>query len=150
MPNSPALPSSPCSPSSPWCPWVQAAPGDALVARLESLRPELSVQAVRETALDGVLALELHNGSVVYGTADGRFLFTGDMYAVQSDKFLNLTDSIRAERRRLLFADVHKDDLIVFPADGERKAYVNVFTDVDCGLLSKTAPGDGRPERSGH
>ena len=118
-------------------PLVQAAPGDALVAKLESLRPELSVQAVRETALDGMLALELQNGSVVYGTADGRFLFTGDMYAVQSDKFLNLTDSIRAERRRLLFADVHKDDMIVFPADGERKAYVNVFTDVDCGYCRK-------------
>ena len=118
-------------------PLVQAAPGDALVAKLKSLRPDLPIKTVKETALEGMLILELADGDVLYGTADGRFLFTGDMYAVQSDGFVNLTSVIRADRRRVLLASVSKNDMIVFEADGERKAYVNVFTDVDCGYCRK-------------
>ena len=118
-------------------PMVLAAPGDDLVARLKELQPALPIDSVEETAFDGVLAIELEDGSVLYGTADGRFLFTGDMYSVESEGFVNLTDSIRAERRRELLAGVNRDDMIVFPPVGERKAYVNVFTDVDCGYCRK-------------
>lgn len=119
-----------------WLP-ARAAPGDELVAKLKALRPDMPIKAVKETALDGVVAMELEDGGVLHGTADGRFLFTGDLYAVEADGFVNLTDSIRADRRRTLLAGVSMDDLIVFPADGERKAYVNVFTDVDCGYCRK-------------
>ena len=118
-------------------PLVQAAPGDALVARLKELQPNLPVASVAETALEGMLAVELEDGSVLYGTADGRFLFTGDMYAVESEGFVNHTDSIRAERRREFLAGVSRDEMIVFSPEGERKAYVNVFTDVDCGYCRK-------------
>ena len=73
----------------------------------------------------------------VYGTADARFLFTGDMYAVEGEGFVNLTDGIRAERRRGLLGELREEDAIVFSPAGERKAYVNVFTDVDCGYCRK-------------
>ena len=114
-------------------PLAQAAPGDALVAKLKSLRPDMPIKTVRESQFDGLLVLELEDGGILYGTADGRFLFAGDMYAVESDGFVNLTDAIRADRRMALLADVREEDMIVFQADGERKAYVNIFTDVDCG-----------------
>ena len=116
---------------------AHAAPGDDLVARLKGVQPNLPVEAVEETGLDGMLVIELEDGSVLYGTADGRFLFTGDMYAVESEGFVNLTNSIRAERRRGLMAGASPEDMIVFSPQGERKAYVNVFTDVDCGYCRK-------------
>ena len=116
---------------------AHAAPGDELVARLKALQPNLPVETVEQTAFDGMLAIELEDGSVLYGTADGRFLFTGDMYSVAGDGFVNLTDSIRAERRRGLLAGVGEGDMIVFSPEDERKAYVNVFTDVDCGYCRK-------------
>ena len=118
-------------------PMVHAAPGDELVAKLKSAQPKLPIESVEETDLAGMLAVELEDGSVIYGTADGRFLFTGDMYAVQSEGFVNLTDPIRADRRRGLMAGLNTGDMIVFSPDGERKAYVNVFTDVDCGYCRK-------------
>lgn len=116
---------------------ARAAPGDDLVARLKGLQPGLPIESVEETGYEGMLAIELEDGSVLYGTDDGRFLFTGDMYAVESEGFVNLTDSIRAERRRELLAGVSTGDMIVFPPEGERRAYVNVFTDVDCGYCRK-------------
>ncbi len=118
-------------------PMLQAAPGDALVARLNELQPNLPIASVAETAFDGMLAIELEDGNVLYGTADGRFLFTGDMYSLQGRGIVNLTDSIRAEKRRELLASVGKNEMIVFSPEGEPKAHVNVFTDVDCGYCRK-------------
>ena len=118
-------------------PVAHAAPGDELVARLKGLQPNLPIESVAETGFEGMLSIELEDGSVLYGTADGRFLFTGDMYSVESGGFVNLTDSIRAERRRGLLAGISRDDMIVFSPEGEREAYVNVFTDVDCGYCRK-------------
>ena len=118
-------------------PIVQAAPGDALVAKLEELQPKLPVATVEETAFAGMLAIELEDGNVLYGTDDGRFLFTGDMYSVESGGFVNLTDAIRAARRRELLASVSTEEMIVFSPKGERKAYVSIFTDVDCGYCRK-------------
>ena len=113
---------------------AQAAPGDALVAKIKSVRPDLPIETVHESGLDGVLALELDDGSVLYGTADGRFVFAGDMYALASDGFVNLTDSmIRDDRRRALLAGVQNEDMIVFEAVGEPKTHISIFTDVDCG-----------------
>ncbi|MDE0363944.1 MAG: thioredoxin fold domain-containing protein [Gammaproteobacteria bacterium] len=118
-------------------PVAHAAPGDELVATLKALQPALPIESVTETDFEGMLAIELEDGGVLYGTADGRFLFTGDMYSVEGGGFVNLTDSIRAERRRELLAGVSRDDMIVFSPAGERKAYVDIFTDVDCGYCRK-------------
>ena len=118
-------------------PTVGAATGDALLAKFKQLEPELPIASVAETAMDGMLAIELEDGNVLYGTADGEFLFTGDMYLVEDGGFVNLTEAVRAERRRELLASVSRDEMIVFSPSGERKAWVNVFTDVDCGYCRK-------------
>ena len=118
-------------------PVTQAAPGDTLIARLKEVQPELPVASVQETAFDGVLAIELEDGGVLYGTTDGRFLFTGDMYSVEGGGFVNLTDPIRDKRRRELLATVSTEEMIVFSPRGERRAWVNVFTDVDCSYCRK-------------
>ncbi len=116
---------------------ARVVPASVLVTKLKALQPELPIESVQETALQGVLAVELEDGNVIYGTADGRFLFTGDMYGVESEGFVNLTDVIRAKRRRALLADLREEDAIVFSPVGGRRAYVNVFTDVDCGYCRK-------------
>ncbi len=111
--------------------------GDALVEKMRALQPELPIESARETEMEGVLALELKPGNVVYSSIDGRFLFAGDMYRMDGENPVNLTESIRAERRLGLLEGLRKEDAIVFSPVGERKAYVNVFTDVDCGYCRK-------------
>jgi len=108
-------------------------PGGALVAKLKSLQPDLPIESVAETDAAGVIAIKLTNGNVLYGTEDGRFVFTGDMYSLESDGIVNLTNQIRAERRLGLLAGLRPEDMIVFSPEGEPRARVNVFTDVDCG-----------------
>jgi thiol:disulfide interchange protein DsbC len=114
-----------------------AADGTRLVERLQAVRPDLPVERVEPTPIEGIFALELAGGTVLYGTADGRFVFAGDLYEIFDDGLVNLAESGRAEKRRAALAKVALDDMLIFKPKGETRAVVSVFTDVDCGYCRK-------------
>ena len=114
-----------------------AAEAAALVAKLKALRPDIPIEGVSKSPLPGIYALELTGGTVFYGTGDGRYLFAGDLYELGDDDLINLADIGRADKRKELMAAVAVSDMVVFPASGETKAVINVFTDVDCGYCRK-------------
>ncbi|MDP6375541.1 MAG: thioredoxin fold domain-containing protein [Pseudomonadales bacterium] len=111
--------------------------GARLVEKLKEIRPDLPVEAVLSTPLSDIFALELAGGSVLYGTSDGRYLFAGDMFEVGAQGLVNLAESRRADKRRAAMLKVPVEQMLVFTAAGERKAVINVFTDVDCGYCRK-------------
>jgi thiol:disulfide interchange protein DsbC len=116
---------------------TDAAEGAKLVDRLKALRPDIPIERVSATPVPGIFALELGGGTVFYGTADGRYLFAGDLYELGETDLINLAEARRTEQRRELMATVSRDDMVIFPATGETRAVVNVFTDVDCGFCRK-------------
>jgi thiol:disulfide interchange protein DsbC len=116
---------------------ADAAGGDKLVAKLRALRPDIPIEKVSASPVPGIYALELPGGAVFYGTADGRYMFAGDLYELADDDLVNLAEAGRTEKRRDLMAGVSKADMVIFPAVGETKGVVNVFTDVDCGYCRK-------------
>ena len=62
----------------------------------------------------------------------------GDLYSVEPSGFVNLAEQERDGDRKALLAKVKKADMIVFsPAEQPAKAYVTVFTDVDCFYCQK-------------
>lgn len=111
--------------------------GSALVARLKALRPEIPIESVANSPLPGILQLNLAGGTVFYGTADGRYLFAGDLYELGDDDLVNLAEQGRIGKRHELMAAVDPKDMVIFPATGKTKAVINVFTDVDCGYCRK-------------
>ena len=111
--------------------------GQRLVERLTALRPDIPIERVGPSPLPGIYMLELTGGTVFYGTADGRYLFAGDLYELQEDDLVNLAERDRIGKRHELMAAVNKKDMVIFPARGETKAVINVFTDVDCGYCRK-------------
>jgi thiol:disulfide interchange protein DsbC len=111
--------------------------GQRLVDRLKALRPDIPIENVSSTPVPGIIALELAGGTVFYGTADGRYLFAGDMYELGEDELINLAESGRAEKREKLMAQVDTDDMVIFSPKGPVKAAINVFSDVDCGYCQK-------------
>jgi len=114
-----------------------AGDADKLVQRLKALRPDIPIENVASSPIPGIYALELAGGTVFYGTADGRYLFAGDLYHLGDDELTNLAEAGRAEKRRELMDDVSRDDMVVFSPAGARKAAITVFTDVDCGYCQK-------------
>jgi thiol:disulfide interchange protein DsbC len=111
--------------------------GQLLVTRLKALRPDIPIEKVRPSPVPGIYELELAGGTMFYGTADGRYLFAGDMYELGEHDLVNLAENGRTEKRRELMASVAVDDMVVFATGGETKAVINVFTDVDCGYCRK-------------
>jgi thiol:disulfide interchange protein DsbC len=104
-----------------------------IVARLQAVRPELPIRSVVASQLTGFYAIELAGGGMLYATADGRHLFAGDLFEVGDDELVNLAERDRESRRTELLAGVDEEDMLVFAANGDRRAVINVFTDIDCG-----------------
>jgi thiol:disulfide interchange protein DsbC len=114
-----------------------AAAEAAAVAKLKALRPDLPIESVETAPLPGFVTIELAGGTLLYATDDGRYLFAGDLYELRESGLVNLADQRRAGMRRDLLARVPLADMVVFPAEGTRKAVISVFTDVDCGYCRK-------------
>ena len=110
--------------------------GRKLAEKLQQLRPGIPIEAVVAIDIPGMYAIELSGGTTLYGTADGQHFFSGDLFAVQDD-LVNLSEERRDKKRQQLMAQQSLEDMIVFPAVGEPRGYIQVFTDVDCGYCRK-------------
>jgi thiol:disulfide interchange protein DsbC len=102
-------------------------PRVALAARIPGTKPE----DLRTTPVPGIYELT-HGSDVTYVSADGKFAFAGDMYAVSNKgEFPNLTEVRRRELRLQMLGDIPESQMIVFgPANA--KHTITVFTDFDC------------------
>lgn len=111
--------------------------GAALVERLNRLRPGLPIESVTTTPIPGLVALNLEDGSTYYGTEDGRYLLSGDLFRLDDDDLVNLTEQRRAGQRQTLLAKVQPEETVTFSPDKQTKTSLFVFTDVDCGYCRK-------------
>jgi thiol:disulfide interchange protein DsbC len=105
-------------------------PGDPrieLAAKMPGVRPE----DLRPTPVPGIYEL-VFEGDIRYVTADGGYVFTGELYQVTAEgEFPNLTERRRREIRLRELAAVPAGQSIDFgPADAPHT--ITVFTDVDC------------------
>ena len=102
-----------------------------LVAALIARAPHVEVVNVFESDIVGLYGVELAGANYVYGTADGRHIVAGDLYALRSG-WSNRTEAHREATRRALLALIDRYGMVVFPPT-ERRTAITVFTDVDCG-----------------
>ena len=100
-------------------------------------RPDLQFGEIKASPIPGVYEVAVVRGPTLYVSADGKHFIAGDLYGVEPGKFVNLQEKAREGKRKQLMAAINKDEQIIFPATGETKAYLNVFTDVDCGYCQK-------------
>lgn len=115
-----------------------AAIKSAVEMKVQQSRPELKIESVESSPIAGLYAVKFVNGPVVYATADGSYFVMGDLFAVSPAGFVNLAEQQREGGRAELMATVKTEDMIIFsPAQQPAKAYVTVFTDVDCFYCQK-------------
>lgn len=109
---------------------------EALQTQLAQALPDLPILGIYTTQVSGFYYIELANGQSLYGSADGKFLFSGDLYRIDGE-ITNLAESRRANRRAALMEAEPLENMLVFSPAGDKKAHVSVFTDVDCGYCRK-------------
>lgn len=75
------------------------------------------------------------SGNIVYITADGQYLLSGNLFDLDTRE--NLTKDIQAKQRVETLAQLHENDDIVFKPEGKTKATIWVLTDVTCPYCQK-------------
>lgn len=103
---------------------------------LDVLKFPVPVASVSESPIAGLYQVQLENGRVLYGTADGEYLLQGVMIAVNGGELRNLTAEVEASAIGKVISEIPVSELVVF-APEQPKTHVTVFTDVDCGFCRK-------------
>ncbi len=109
----------------------------AIKLRLTETQPEMAIENVIKSPVEGLYEVTVGGGQTIYVSQDARFFIAGDLYEAQADGLVNLGESKRNLIRKEKIAALDEADMVVYAPEGERKATVTVFTDVDCPYCRK-------------
>lgn len=117
--------------------FVDKAADQAIRASFSRSRPDLKISAVETSEMPGVYRVDIANGPTLYASADGKYFVAGELYELTPAGIESVAEKRLKPMRETLLAEVPRDDMIIFPAKGETKGALYVFTDVDCGFCQK-------------
>jgi thiol:disulfide interchange protein DsbC len=101
--------------------------------RIKQLDSRLNVESVADAPLKGLYEVVLDSGEVLYTDDSGEYVLAGQLYQIVAGQgFVNLTEQRMQQIRVDMLAKIPAEERVIFPADGEMKARLQVFTDVDC------------------
>lgn len=115
---------------------VVAETNQQVLEGLSAARPDFRFGEVKPTPAKGIYQAKIENGPVIYITEDGKHFFAGDFFEVTQNGIINIAERELEGERKAQLTNIDRGDLIVF-SPAETKAYVYVFTDVDCYYCQK-------------
>ena len=95
--------------------------------------PDIDITSIKKSQFSGLYEVLL-GPDLIYASADGRYVFQGDLIDLKQKR--NLSEEKRANLREELLGNISADDYIEF-APVQRKHMVYVFTDIDCGFCRR-------------
>ncbi|MDQ2077304.1 DsbC family protein [Marinimicrobium sp. ABcell2] len=105
--------------------------------RLLEARPDLNLGEVRPSPIEGLYQVQVVGGPILYVTPKGDMMIAGDLLAIGPGGFSRVEDPYLVEKRQEALAALDPSESIDFKPEGETKAVVYVFTDVDCGYCRR-------------
>lgn len=117
-------------------PAFAAEPGEvtAQVKAQFAKRLKVEISDVRATPVPGLYEV-IADGQVIYMSEDGRYAVQGALLDLEERR--NLTEESQGKIRLAAFSALPEGSTLDFPAKGEQKHTMFVFTDVDCGYCRK-------------
>lgn len=112
-------------------------PVSVIKARLTSSVPGLEIVDVSPAGKSGLYKVTTNNKDMIYTTQNGEFFLVGDLYQISDNGIANVTESDRAAQRVKALDDVDRKDMISYVPEGDVKAQIYVFTDIDCPYCRK-------------
>lgn len=115
---------------------VAADADKAIRASLQSIQPDMPIEAIAESPMPGVYQVQLKGGRQLYTSADGQFIIQGYLFQFKDGQALNLTEQAQSQSVAATINAVSLKDMVVF-APKQPKTHITVFTDTDCGYCQK-------------
>jgi thiol:disulfide interchange protein DsbC len=109
----------------------------SVLSFLKAARPDIQFTFLGESPMPGVYEVQVENGPLLFVHERGEYLFQGVLLQVREGAIVDTMETRKAIKRRDAFAERSTEDMIIFKPEGESKAIMNVFTDVDCGYCRK-------------
>ncbi len=109
----------------------------AIRKTLQTLELEVPVENVASSPLNGLYEVKLQGGRVLYASADGQFVMQGYLFQIQDGKPVNLTEKTERQGIAKLINGIPAGEMVVYPAKGETKSHITVFTDTTCPYCHK-------------
>lgn len=119
---------------------VQSARADAsadeqaIRKNLAQYMPNLPINSVTPTPVTGIYQV-ISKGQIAYVTADGRYLFAGNLLDLKTQ--VNLTAHVRNLQNLELLKTVPADHKMIYPAQSAKKSTIWVLTDPTCPFCEK-------------
>lgn len=108
----------------------------ALQANLKNANINAKILDVKATEVPNIYWVSIEGMSSVYVTADGKYIIQGDVIKLDKNPH-SIGDKLQATENKKYFAALKKEDLLVYPAKGQTKHVVYVFTDASCPYCHK-------------
>lgn len=106
--------------------------------RLYQARPDLPLGEVRPSPIEGLYQVQIAGGPILYVTPTGDMMIAnGELLAIGPGGFSRVEDPQLVQKRQQALAELDPAEAITFKPEGETKAVVYVFTDVDCGFCRR-------------
>ena len=106
--------------------------------RLLQVRPDLPILGIEPSAMVGLWEVKLPSGQMLFVSSDAQHFVVGELFEITENRFVNATEAARDEDRKQLLVGLDESKMVVFkPSNGEPKAVLTVFTNIDCGFCRK-------------
>lgn len=106
----------------------------AIRKNLAHYMPNLPISSVTPTPIKNIYQI-VSNGQIAYVTADGNYLFAGNLLDLKNQT--NLTELVQNKERVALLKTVAADRKIISPAEGVKKGTITILTDPTCPFCEK-------------
>lgn len=105
--------------------------------RLAKLVPGVQVRSVSATEVSNLYQVRTDQDTI-YVTGDGQHVLLGELLRLDPEHgVVNLTEASRSGERKSAIEALAAEDMISYPPEGEVKAQMYVFTDIDCGYCRR-------------
>lgn len=105
--------------------------------QLKKSNINIKITDLQKTEVPNIYWVNLEGSPSVYATADGKYIFQGDILGIGDGKVRNVGEALQATENKTLFAALDNKDLIVYPAQGKTQHVIYVFTDSSCPYCHK-------------
>ncbi|OBX34918.1 protein disulfide isomerase II DsbC [Halomonas elongata] len=115
-------------------PWAttQAVEIPEAVQSLELGGQPANPTAIEPAPMEEWYEVRLRTGETLYTDAEARYVLVGELFENGEDQVINLSEQQRREQRLESLAELDEYDSLTYPADGDVKGEMTVFTDISC------------------